>query len=119
VAEVKLSRTAELANTVTLVGEHGWARCELYDGRRLALALPHGKAGGRLGPLTLLAETPQDNAFLMAAQLADFARAVVEGTAPRTSGADGLRAVELAERCYAAGALRPRPQPAPPPGVVA
>jgi predicted dehydrogenase len=117
-ASVKISRTAELANTVTLRGELGWARCALYDGRRLELSLPHGKAGAGLGEAVLRAASPQDNAFLMAAQLADFARAVVEGASPRADGHDGLAAVELAARCYAARGPRPERMPAPPPGVV-
>jgi len=115
---VRVSRTAELANRLELVGELGRASCALYDGARLELDLPQGKAGAALGPVTLAAARPQDGAAIAAEQLADFARAVVEGRGPRAGGTDGLRAVALAERCYAVRGQRALPDRAPLPGVV-
>ena len=117
VATVKISRTADLANTLTLIGSTGSAQLDLYDGTTLRLDLPQSKVGRQVGSMTLTATTPQDNQAIMAAQLADFARSVVGGEPPRTSGQDGLAAVQLVADCYAQVRNRPVPDHAPLPGL--
>ncbi len=117
-AEVKISRTADLANTLEIHGSLGWARLDLYDGRTLTVHLPQSKAGRVLGTATLQASVPQDGPAVMAQQLSDFARSLVEGQTPRATGCDGLRSIELVERCYQTKTGRPVPQQIPLPGVV-
>lgn len=100
-ADVMVSRLVELPNTLRLEGDLGWAEMPLYDGSPLRLHLPEGKVGSVLGPLDVSSDAPQDNPFVMARQLEDFAMAVAGRGTPRATGEDGLRAVALAERCYA------------------
>ena len=101
-ADVKVSRLAELANRLWLEGSLGRAELPLYDGRPLRLELPHGKLGSAAPHLDSVAALPQDNTYVMARQLADFASAARSANPPRASGEDGRRAVALAARCYTA-----------------
>jgi predicted dehydrogenase len=117
-ASVKISRTAQLANRLELVGQLGWASCDLYEGQNLKLDLPHSKAGSALGAITLQATRPQDGVAIGAEQLVDFARSAVEGREPRARGEDGLGAVALVEECYGCRRQRSLPSKAPLPGLV-
>lgn len=117
-AEIHVSRTADLANTIELFGDRGRARCSLYDGRMLELEAEQGKAGSALGKMTLEAPSAQDYQWIMAEQLADFATSAVEGTAPRSGGWDALHAITLIEHCYTLRGAGRILDAAPQPGLV-
>lgn len=118
VAEVKISRTANLSNVLEVYGALGWARCDVYEGQFLDLHLPASSIGTAFGGLVVSADTPQDNQSIMAWQLEDFAQSVVERRRPRATGEDGLKAVGLVETCYGQRKARSLPLRAPLPGVV-
>jgi predicted dehydrogenase len=110
-ATLRFSRTCKLANRITVVGEKGRLTLPLYGQSEIAVTWNNGKTERQT-----LVQADWNFAQLVREQLQDFVRSIETGEPPRASGEDGMRAVEVIERCYNSKRARPLPKQAPIPG---
>lgn len=115
-AEVRISRTATLSNTMRVEGEAGRAEVPLYDIDVLTYA-GRDKLSRALGQVSVCGVGRPHSHAAMIEQLRDFARCVRENAVPRVPAKQALQAVALVQRCYDHAANRPLPDVAPLPGV--
>jgi len=97
---VELSRTRDLRNTLILEGTRG--RLEIHLHTNTVLAAPDHVRKHRWGKRAVDRLPPQRFEQLFVAELADWLQALQTGRAPEVTGREGMRPVELIERCYAA-----------------
>lgn len=114
-----LSRTHQKPNELTVYCERGWARVGVYETRLLTLsqnAFDHSNEQKTVE----MACCRQSFSGLMAMrdQLADVISSIIDERPPNVTGEDGLRVVEVIERCYSRRAQKSLPTRAPLPGAL-
>ncbi len=97
---IELSRSRELPNTCRIEGTQGFVEVHLYRNEILS-ASPNVQAF-RVGNLGVGALPAQRFPELFSAELKDFKRSILNGKQSGVAGEDGVPAVSVIERCYAA-----------------
>ena len=96
VANIEVSRTRTLANTIRIEGEHATLVAPLIG--TAVQVIPAGIEPGEIAPFH---DVSPDFAILMGAQLDAFAASCRGEASAEVDGAEGLAMLELIERCYA------------------
>lgn len=99
---MELSRSRNLRNRYEFVLEKGTIQAPFY-GDEVSLSLSGGELSlkGLAVPTLAMEHVPVSTAELMAAELEDFATAVVTGTPPMAPFREVMQSIALIERCYA------------------